>query len=899
MPLNSILHAGTSRLALPLPERSELPELPPLENRSEFLLRDPVQMRDALWSEFQTGVRYRLEHRNDPPPPLPPPPPPHQSSRGPKIKRKEEPQLPPEPQDWTGKVALALHQIMKKSQARVQDVFKKFDTDGSNALDASEFHSALIELGIPQSLAMPEDNTGVLLQEVFDTMDDDSNGVLSFKEINKYLRAGKHEIVLDEKLQAGAVAVQSDFQQTHRTRRKEEWKALDRFDALDVGASGMATLRELTAFFLSEGYTQDFINQLMGVLDKNGDGSLTADEWRAGVTALRGSSLLMSMTDPVDPPSGENFKDIGAPRELARFGGYSRSLKGTTLHRDPDVKTGKTQRGCTIDAPEERAIKLSQLRAVVDHIQRRCQAERWVDTEGEPLELKKVSMYDTAAYVIKPATKKRQCSLVEAIARGPQPPRWFVSHWWGQPTVELKHCLEQHALDRSLDINSTAYWLSAFAISQWSLESTLSQTLSQSVFLRAMNLCDGCVSVVPSKGTEYHARIWCVFEAGAALERSAGLCPEVPATRGFLYDMYAPLYHRVQGELIDKGETPEGEIPICNFYPGRMKLPPPPPDKPAPKPPPEAVEQRHAVGRTEGLAQTDRDERCKAVRESHFPLAPLEAALSCKLQLGQASVERDRVQILNGLAGKDDLDGRPETSHRAYSELNGIIKGFVAKTSLVRAVIEDADGNPQMLNTLLEGLEESTVTKLDLSFAEVAARGFDVPYRTFERILGSLPGCMEELSVQLPHTVTKLPSGKLKTLPKLNTLRLSHSASLQSLPEDLIECYALTELDLAGLTSLAELPKKIFDLRSLQTLNVSSCHMLKTVASSGIAKSCLETLLLEDCIGLLELPDSMGSKLANLKLLSLRGCTNLTRMPMWVPELEKRDAAVVRPHHLE
>ena len=208
------------------------------------------------------------------------------------------------------------------------------------------------------------------------------------------------------------------------------------------------------------------------------------------------------------------------------------------------------------------------------------------------------------------------------------------------------------------------------------------------------------------------------------------------------------------------------------------------------------------------------------------------------------------------------------------------------------------DGDPHAsLETVLDA---GNLKWVEARNAEAIARvGDPSKTKTFERILGSLPGCIEELSVQLPRTVTKLPSGKLKTLPKLNTLRLSHSAALESLPEDLIECYALTELDLAGLTSLVELPKKIFDLRSLQTLNVSSCHMLKTVASSGIAKSCLETLLLEDCIGLLELPDSMGSKLANLKLLSLRGCTNLMKMPMWVPDLEKRDAAVVRPHHLE
>ena len=34
------------------------------------------------------------------------------------------------------------------------------------------------------------------------------------------------------------------------------------------------------------------------------------------------------------------------------------------------------------------------------------------------------------ACATRPATKGRQCSLVEVMATGPQPPDYFVSHWW-------------------------------------------------------------------------------------------------------------------------------------------------------------------------------------------------------------------------------------------------------------------------------------------------------------------------------------------------------------------------------------------------------------------------------------------------------------------------------------
>ena len=87
LPLSHILAAGTRREPPPPRLSTELPKLPPMENRAEFLVRDPTQSRNALWTEFQSDVRHRLLHRNDPPPP--PPPPPHVTNRGPRIKSKE------------------------------------------------------------------------------------------------------------------------------------------------------------------------------------------------------------------------------------------------------------------------------------------------------------------------------------------------------------------------------------------------------------------------------------------------------------------------------------------------------------------------------------------------------------------------------------------------------------------------------------------------------------------------------------------------------------------------------------------------------------------------------------------------------------------------------------------
>ena len=43
-----------------------------------------------------------------------------------------------------------------------------------------------------------------------------------------------------------------------------------------------------------------------------------------------------------------------------------------------------------------------------------------------------VTLQDCLFYVIHPATEARQCSYVEVVARGPQRPRRYVSHWWGE-----------------------------------------------------------------------------------------------------------------------------------------------------------------------------------------------------------------------------------------------------------------------------------------------------------------------------------------------------------------------------------------------------------------------------------------------------------------------------------
>ena len=67
--------------------------------------------------------------------------------------------------------------------------------------------------------------------------------------------------------------------QQHSMRKKEEWKALERFDELlDADGDGAVTTQEALSLLLSEGYDAKFVKELMQKLDADNSGSLDAAE---------------------------------------------------------------------------------------------------------------------------------------------------------------------------------------------------------------------------------------------------------------------------------------------------------------------------------------------------------------------------------------------------------------------------------------------------------------------------------------------------------------------------------------------------------------------------------------------------------------------------------------------
>ena len=364
-----------------------------------------------------------------------------------------------------------------------------------------------------------------------------------------------------------------------RTPDTLQWQDPTRiFKEVDVDSNQSISSDELKSALQKQGYDDVVFATLMGELDLDSDGCITIDEWRKGFYA---SSFVH-----VRPPAAEDFAD---------------------LH-------GDQRGGCTIAETAKRAITGAQLQRVCSHISRRCKPEGWADKSGNQRTPGTVTLYDAARFVIKPATYAAQCSLVELIAFGEQVPLYFVSHWWGEPVLDFVKCLEQHAVDRGLGVDSP-YWVCAYANNQWKLDDEIGGSLEESSFRKAMKLSFGTVTVLDEGGITF-SRIWCGYEIFTSL---AG-------DKHKTYDVYTCL----------KGG---------------------------------------AVGLVEGLSAGDKDAGAKQKRESGFPLERVR--LDIQLQSAQASVEADRKAILNAIVGAA-ADAEPPEEHASYTRLNNMLAGRFA-----------------------------------------------------------------------------------------------------------------------------------------------------------------------------------------------------------------------------
>ena len=243
--------------------------------------------------------------------------------------------------------------------------------------------------------------------------------------------------------------------------------------------------------------------------------------------------------------SGARNNDVVQPKELIN-------------PKLEEVHTELLGDGCIIHEVENRAITIQQLQDLVRDIETKVKEEKWVSTSPQalkPMKLKakSVNLYDLVAWLVKPATAARRCSYVELVATGPQPTRWFTSHWWGEPVFQFVTCVVKHSEQRRLGINA-AYWVCAYANNQWDLASDLVANPAESSFRRALDVAEGTLSILDGSAIAY-SRVWCNYEMFVTLEKAK--------SASHLFDIYT--FHAHQPRGITDGIT-EGDMRGASWW---------------------------------------------------------------------------------------------------------------------------------------------------------------------------------------------------------------------------------------------------------------------------------------------------------------------------------------------
>ncbi len=332
-----------------------------------------------------------------------------------------------------------------------------------------------------------------------------------------------------------------------------------------------------------------------------------------------------------------------------------------------------------IERTERRGITYLQLRRLVDFVSSRSHG--WRDTAensltfGMELTLSILNLYHMNKWVLKPATKEKNCAFVELLSKKDQVPDWFVSHWWGELLLDFLLCIRTQMKLRNLSLLST-YWVCAYANRQHDLKADLSDDPRQTSFYRAIELAKGVLLILDDKAcingqttgpATPFVRAWCCFEESIVSEFQQA------SEEHFIFDIGAVNGPRAYF-LVDGQCDADEKLADAATYPAGF---------------------------------------WKARRESLFPLEVIKAGLKVDIASSKASMETDRKHILNSIA-KRGLDDEPLTRHDKYEQINSFLRGFFGAAVLRQAVDRGLVEELQLMNIMKE---DTTRTRLQLEFA--------------------------------------------------------------------------------------------------------------------------------------------------------------------------------------
>jgi len=216
-------------------------------------------------------------------------------------------------------------------------------------------------------------------------------------------------------------------------------------------------------------------------------------------------------------------------------------------------------------------------------------------------------------------------------------------------------CLEQVIVDFRLNYSDederrgggmsadTPVWVCAYANNQWALGENILEDPNQSGFTRAMEVANGrTITILDNCGIVF-SRILCIFEL-------------------FL-------------TIVDTKHDKDGLWAVYTAHTQNYK-----------HPWGDGEEERKALGIISGGSTSDNGYSDRiAARETSFPFELIKKSLSIQVECAQASVECDRVHILNTMVGRpiNQLDNAPPTTHYKHAELNNGIQFYCSQSFTV------------------------------------------------------------------------------------------------------------------------------------------------------------------------------------------------------------------------
>jgi len=402
---------------------------------------------------------------------------------------------------------------------------------------------------------------------------------------------------------------------------------------------------------------------------------------------------------------------------------------------------------------EERGITLRQLRAVMTNIIKRCVTEKWTNFKGELLSPNDVTLYDADKYVIRPFTVISKNSFVAHLpsTAGSQPPRFFVSHWWGESVKDFIACIEHAVKDFAKNDTDdhdrrgggmtidTPVWVCAYGNDQWDL-SDITEDPQESGFTRAMNIAKGRTITVLDKEGVVFTRVWCIYELHLTLIDYEG-----------------------EGNV----ESQEGVWAVYTAHKhthcDRRRL-----------------IERDAVGIISGGAPCDYDSINTNSREDYFPYELIKKSLTIQVEDAKASEESDRVHILNSIIGntKERLNDNPPKSHDKYSILNDSLRGrFASSASSLRGALKESETD---FMAMLVAMSKST-SKNAMMFSFKHGWLLKLKTRQAAQLMAHLPLNMEELDILYANYGAEFlnaVSERINKFKNIKTLELNFSSVL-------------------------------------------------------------------------------------------------------------------------